>query len=376
LTCLAVALLSALAFQAADPTAVLWPAMIAVLPMIALLVLNRRAQTWFTASSYLAIGGACTYWYLLTFFSQTDPILASDAFSTTTTKVALLMVAGPGLGLARGAAWMTAGFVVGETASAVAMLQSGLGFTFDPASLASFATALAFVTVSHLSLGRFRQAQPLLHRSVRDEQLATMRYRIETKAAALMHDTVLSHLAALGSARDGDLDQQLRRQISRDLEVLIGEEWLNDELATHNGETVSEWQQSGLRQAIEEARGLGLDVESTGDLAVVASLGREASIALGQAAKQCLVNVLRHSGTTKAEVVVYGTGDEVSVMIIDAGKGFSVAETGADRLGLRNSVRKRIELIGGTVQVWSTPGHGTSIMIQMPVVERDTSVQK
>jgi len=77
--------------------------------------------------------------------------------------------------------------------------------------------------------------------------------------------------------------------------------------------------------------------------------------------------VQRHSGVENAEVVVYGSETEVSVMVVDAGRGFSEAETGADRLGLRHSVRRRIEAVGGQVQVWSTPGRGTSVMIRVPV---------
>lgn len=374
LVCLAAALLSAIAFQAAEPTAVLWPAMIAVTPMAVLLILNRRAHTWFTAVSYLAIGAACTYWYILTFYSQTQPILVSDAFSFSLPKIALLVVAGPGFGLARAVLWMVSGYLAAEIAAAAAILQSGREWSVDVTTAATLLAVIAILGLSYLSLRRFRRAQPLLHRSVRDEEVASLRFRIEAKAAALMHDTVLSHLAALSSAPDGGIDPALRRQIDQDLEALIGEEWLNDKAGPVEGESGIEWQKSGLRNAIEESRALGLEVETTGDLAAVSTLGREASIALGQAAKQCLVNVLRHADTGQAEVVVYGTGSEVSVMVIDAGKGFSVAETGSDRLGLRNSVKRRIELVGGTVQVWSTPGHGTSIMIRMPIVERDSAV--
>lgn len=57
-------------------------------------------------------------------------------------------------------------------------------------------------------------------------------------------------------------------------------------------------------------------------------------------------------------------------MVIDNGSGFSEAATGSDRLGLRSSVRRRIELVGGQVNVWSTPGRGTSIMIKIPVAQR------
>ncbi len=53
-------------------------------------------------------------------------------------------------------------------------------------------------------------------------------------------------------------------------------------------------------------------------------------------------------------------------MVIDAGRGFSEEHVGVDRLGLRQSVRRRIESVGGGVQLWSTPGRGTSIMLRLP----------
>jgi signal transduction histidine kinase len=154
--------------------------------------------------------------------------------------------------------------------------------------------------------------------------------------------------------------------MERDLEILIGEEWLSEALPAIDSKTRADWQNSGLYAAIQESRALGLEIESTGDLAAVARLGRESSVALGLAVKQCLVNVLRHSGTTHAEVAIYGSETDVSVMVVDTGRGFSEGETGADRLGLRTSVRRRIEAIQGSVQVWSTPGRGTSIMIRIP----------
>jgi len=90
---------------------------------------------------------------------------------------------------------------------------------------------------------------------------------------------------------------------------------------------------------------------------------------VGLAVKQCLVNVLKHADTDHAEVVIYGSDTEVSVMIIDGGKGFSERENSVDRLGLRQSVRRRIETVDGTVQVWSTPGTGTSILIRLPACD-------
>jgi signal transduction histidine kinase len=118
---------------------------------------------------------------------------------------------------------------------------------------------------------------------------------------------------------------------------------------------------------VQEAKLQGLQIVGTGDMAAVVRLDRARSNALGLAVKQCLTNVIKHSGTMKAEVAVYGAETEVSVMIVDDGRGFEVGAVGADRLGLRTSVRRRIETVGGTVQLWSTPGSGTSVLIRVPV---------
>jgi signal transduction histidine kinase len=53
-------------------------------------------------------------------------------------------------------------------------------------------------------------------------------------------------------------------------------------------------------------------------------------------------------------------------MVVDDGRGFDEQATGADRMGLRNSVRERIGRVGGDVQVWSSPGSGTSVMMSVP----------
>jgi signal transduction histidine kinase len=375
LTCLMGALLVVLVFQWHEPDAVLWPAALALLPLFILLWLNGRSRTSFSSASYLIVGGAAVYWYALIFYSQTIPLVSSDAFSPALPKIALLMVGGSGAGLTAGVLWATAGYLVAEIAAGAAILESGKALEFDALTFSSLAGLLVVFILVNVGRRSSWRAQPRLHRAARDEQLDALRYRIEAKAAALMHDTMLSHLAAIATSSPGPLPVALQSQMERDLEILIGEEWLSDASSVVDAKTRADWRSSGLYSAIQESRLLGLEVESTGELAAVARLDRERSLALGLAVKQCLVNVLRHSGTTQAEVAVYGSETDVSVMVVDTGKGFSEAETGADRLGLRNSVRRRIEAIDGTVQVWSTPGRGTSILIRVPV-ESDSAARE
>jgi signal transduction histidine kinase len=369
LTLLAIALFATLVFQSARADTALWPATLALLPAMGLLLLGESLRPVFWSVGYLLVGGLGVYLYASVLLGQPFRFVESDGFSFLAVKVALIMVGGSTLGIGAGIAWACAGFVVAEMAVALAQLQHGIGLTFDLAGLVAVLTTIAIIPLIGLGSRRQLRAQPLLHRAAQDEQVAELRYRIEVKAATLMHDTVLNHLAAIADSSGDTLDPVLRGLVRRDVESLVGEEWLAEPTDSVDDRTRLDWQHSGLFTAIQESRLLGLEVETTGDLAAVGRLDRETSIALGLAVKQCLVNVLKHSGTTHAEVAVYGSESALSVMVVDTGRGFSEASTGSDRLGLRSSVRRRIELVGGQVNVWSTPGRGTSIMIKIPVGE-------
>ena len=61
----------------------------------------------------------------------------------------------------------------------------------------------------------------------------------------------------------------------------------------------------------------------------------------------------------------YGAG-EVTVAVMDSGIGFDEGEVPEDRIGLRTSIRARIEQEGGTVRLWSTKGVGTTIVLTVP----------
>jgi signal transduction histidine kinase len=366
LVCILIAVFSILAIQAQLPERILWPALIAFGVMLAALWQLDRHRTVFYSAAYLVVGGACLFWVNIVAMSEFPGASQSDNFILSMGKVALIMVGGAGVRTSSAIAWSAAGLSVSGVVTFIAVRQTDSELVVDSTALTAFGIfALLQASVS-LTRFRWRSAQPSLHRAARDEQLSAMRYRIEVKAAAVMHDTVLNHLAAIASARDGEIQQALRDQIDRDLEVLIGEEWLLDAHGAPDQQTHVEWRTSPLFRVVEESRQLGLEVDVSGDVAAVLRLGAEHATAVALAAKQCLVNVSRHAGTDRAELVVYGSDREVSVMVIDTGKGFSEQETGSDRLGLRHSVRRRIENVGGTVQVWSTPGKGTSVMIRVP----------
>ena len=103
-----------------------------------------------------------------------------------------------------------------------------------------------------------------------------------------------------------------------------------------------------------------------GEVSAVESLHPRISVALSLAVLQCLTNVAAHAQTNSAELTVVATDDEVCVMVIDSGVGFVESEMHDDRLGLRQSVRGRIDAVGGSVQVWTSPGAGTAVSMLVP----------
>ena len=365
-TCLFAALVVTVAFQLFRPSTVLWPAMVAIAPMLVLLYLSARTRDTRYSIAYLVVGAACTYWFVVTCYSQDPPILESDAFSLALPMIALIMVGGSSPHIVARLAWCTAGYLVAELSVTAAIVMTGQRWEFEPTALFAYLVTSVIFIVGSLSRRSSRRTQPMLHRAARDDQLAAMRQRMEVKAASLLHDTVLSHLAAITGSVGGTLDPLLRTQVERDLTILIGEEWLTAPEPETDPSMRQRWEQSPLFVAIAESRLLGLEVECTGDFEAVSRLPAPASLSLALAVKQCLVNVLRHSGLTRAEIAVFDSESDVSVMVIDAGLGFSEAEIAPDRLGIRQSVRQRIEQVGGVVQIWSTPGRGTSIMIRVP----------
>jgi hypothetical protein len=363
-TCLGIAFVTVVVFQADYPGLILWPAALSLLPMFAILMMSSRTPALFFSLSYLLVGAASTYWYTSTFFSQVDLASHADVLSMSVLQIALVMVGGPGAGLFSGIAWALVGLLVGEVSTAFAGVQTGHGFWLEPTTVVVFVITVAVLVFTMLARRRLQRTPPRLHRAARNEHLAALRYRVELKAAALIHDTILSHLASIADSTTA-LPAELRVQIGRDLEILVGEEWLSEQPTEADGGR-EDWRRSAVFDAVQESRLLGLDVDVTGDPACLGRLNRDNGRTLGLAVKQCLVNVLKHSGTSHAEVAVFASHADVSVMVVDTGRGFDAATVAPDRFGLRGSVDRRIDEIGGSVKVFSTLGRGTSIVIRVP----------
>jgi signal transduction histidine kinase len=186
------------------------------------------------------------------------------------------------------------------------------------------------------------------------------------RTTAAVHDTLLNDLSIVMNASDA-LDARARTRLREDLETLSGAEWLD----ASSQLTMVDEQDTSLRNDIMRLisgfqwRGLSVHVTGSGD--GIYQLDPAIATAMVDALGAALENVVRHSGASVAEVELVYEPEAITIMVTDEGVGFDPTRVAGDRLGIRASIHGRIAAVGGTVQVWSSPGSGTSIAMTVPV---------
>ncbi len=82
-----------------------------------------------------------------------------------------------------------------------------------------------------------------------------------------------------------------------------------------------------------------------------------------------LTNARTHSKSEKIVVNLVQRGDRLRIEIRDWGVGFDPKNVQKNRFGL-DGIRERARILGGKCSIKSKPGKGTSIVVELPVVER------
>jgi PAS domain S-box-containing protein len=94
----------------------------------------------------------------------------------------------------------------------------------------------------------------------------------------------------------------------------------------------------------------------------------EIAITLYRVVQEALNNVAKHAHARNVAILLEGRRDHVSLIIEDDGSGFDVTQAFAperQQLGLRG-IRERIMAVGGTFDIESEPGTGTTIVVRIP----------
>ena len=174
-------------------------------------------------------------------------------------------------------------------------------------------------------------------------RLANERARAEERAemAARVHDSVLQTLTLI--QKDPADARRLARRQERELRS-----WLYPTVAS--GTLAGAVDRAAAE--IEELHGVRVEVVHTGDAPL-----DERTQALVLAAREAMANAARHSGADEISVFV----EPAAVYVRDRGKGFDPDAVAADRRGLAESIRGRMERVGGTATITTAPGDGTEV---------------
>ena len=113
----------------------------------------------------------------------------------------------------------------------------------------------------------------------------------------------------------------------------------------------------------------GLEVELKADHPFVMP-DENMRVLLFQVIRELLFNIVKHAGVVHARVELLEENGEIVIRVIDEGRGFDQDEAdsgAADNVGLGLfSVRERLALFGGRVEVESASGSGTCVTIHVP----------
>ncbi|MDH6235788.1 ATP-binding protein [Cryobacterium sp. CG_9.6] len=364
LICLTGALGAVIVLSATEAGTTLPITIAVMLAMAGLLVLVTRRRSLLMSLSYLIIGTLCIYVFTDTVLSAPESFSASTLFLLALPKMALVMVAGAGSGLLVGVLWSTAGFVLAEAAGLLAVVHADVSVGRDFFTVTAYVALTVALLLAGLGHRRGALAQPALLRAARNDASSQLRHSLDNRSIAVLNDTVINQLVGLSLSSPGVVSPHLQAGLRTTLHTLRDTAWLSegDPHAPGTGVLAA----SALFAAVDRCRTAGLTIEVNGDIDSLDRLTSSADRELALAVEQCLGNVLRHAGTIAAEVSVENDSESVSIMVADAGRGFTLSGSGSGRLGLRQSVRRRIDRLGGSVTIWTRPGAGTTVRLTVP----------
>lgn len=223
---------------------------------------------------------------------------------------------------------------------------------------------------AEIGQARLRESYAAERRSTEAE--AELRY-----GARMMHDTVLATLTLIAHSGQGVPPETLRAQAANDsalLEQLRTEGTLGGQrgqpgphglpadalpLAAATADpwaTVRAWCQVHGMDATWHG-------EETGDVTPASRA------ALVGAVADSLEVVRRHGGVRAADVTLSGDDTRLRAVVTDSGDGFAAAVPPARPSAAEaaiDAVHRRLAEVGGSLRVFSSPGRGTTVLIEVP----------
>lgn len=196
-------------------------------------------------------------------------------------------------------------------------------------------------------------------RQLATKRLAKVRQRQirhieQTRLADQLHDSVLQTLHAIRvMPDDAEHVSFVARKQERDLRRTIHS--LRSEYE-HPFVTAM----FTARDDVEDLYGIEIDMVCSHDTEMTLELTN-----LVEATREAMINAAKHSGSDVVLVYCAAEQDQVTVFVRDKGEGFDFGAS-TDGFGIENSIIRRLESIGGSASIQSTPDFGTEVEMTVP----------
>jgi signal transduction histidine kinase/phage shock protein PspC (stress-responsive transcriptional regulator) len=251
-----------------------------------------------------------------------------------------------------------AGIALVTSGIAVFLLNQG---NLGQARFALLAAAATLVGVAVLTVPWWLR----LMRALGEERRARIRTEERAEIAAHLHDSVLQTLALIQQQSDSAREvRRLARGQERELRTwLYGAQGYGrvTQARTNGAGAAPPAFAATLHAAageVEDTYAVSMQVVVVGDCAL-----EEPLPSLVQSSREAMVNAAKHAGVSEVRVYAEVEPGQVHVFVRDRGAGFDPAAVAADRHGLADSIRGRMERHGGTVSLRTGPGEGTEVQL-------------
>ncbi len=114
-------------------------------------------------------------------------------------------------------------------------------------------------------------------------------------------------------------------------------------------------------RVVSFGRTVGVDVQASAE---GARTPEDVLGAMWGAVQEAILNVAKHSGVRSCVVSLNGSADSATVDVTDQGRGFVLADVPEERIGVRRSLPGHLALVGGSAEVASVPGSGTTVRLK------------
>lgn len=353
------------------PGAVSWPSLLLILPLYLALAAGQfllGSNRSLVVVSAIVVTGLATMYLVAT--SNVDEVSEASV-------VAILHLAAgalPAIGLVLTTSVVRIGFLVASfvlvgTGTVVLTVDARVPLQTIALIVLGWVIATLVAVWVGASIPQVAKRIASMGRAHRAERQASELEAQRRQSARLLHDTVLATLTLLAHSGFGVTADALRQQAGDDARLLrqlrLGSTPTPQASGGYTLEPVAQTELGTTLESVKARFGrMGLEVNwhGTGQVLLPSTVLDAFLLALAE----CLENVRRHSGVTQAHVTITDDAEKVRAVVTDQGIGFDINDIDEANLGFTESVVARVRDVGGNARLFSSPGAGTTVILEVP----------